>query len=337
VRILPEERKQEALGFIAGGLEDFSVSRSATRARGFGIPVPEDPSQVVYVWFDALANYLTAGDYGARGAASGWHRSARRVHLLGKGVLRFHAVYWPAILLSAGLPLPTELRVHGYLTVEGRKIGKSLGNGLDPLGLVTAYGSTALRYYLLRHIPSGKDADFSSARLVAAHDAEVSDDLGNLARRVQVLVHRHAGGRIPELGPVGDAEGRLEAIASGLGDRLAATVRRHELGEALGAVWELVRGTNRYLELTQPWRLVGAPGSERALGTSLAAAAGALRVLGPAVAPFLPDLGQRLAEAFGVSLVPGVLSQTSALCGLPVGQELAPPAVLATRLGPRRP
>jgi methionyl-tRNA synthetase len=334
LRILPESRKNEALSFIARGLEDFSVSRSAARAHGFGIPVPGDPGQVIYVWFDALANYLTAGDFGSHGPASGWHRSRLRVHVLGKGVLRFHAVYWPAILLSAGLPLPSELRVHGYLTVEGQKIGKSLGNVLEPRELLSAYGSTAVRYYLLRHIPSTADADFSRSRLIAAHDAEIAGELGNLARRVQTLLHRHADGRVPELGPVGDAEAELESVAAPLGGRLGAAVREHELGDALAAIWDLVRATNRYLELTQPWRL--AASDARTRGTALAAAAGALRVLAVSVAPFLPEFGLRLADAFGVRVEPGALRRTSALGGLPVGQAVLPPTVLAPRLAPKR-
>lgn len=154
--IVPETRKNEVLSFIRGGLQDFSISRSQARARGWGIGVPGDPDQVLYVWFDALGNYITALDYAGEGEAYRryWHDNPRRVHVIGKGITRFHAIYWPAILLSAGVPLPATIFVHGYLTVDGQKISKSLGNAIDPVTLVERYGIDATRYYLLREVRS---------------------------------------------------------------------------------------------------------------------------------------------------------------------------------------
>ena len=336
IRILPEERKNEALAFVRSGLEDFSVSRSAERARGFGIRVPGDPTQVVYVWFDALANYLAAFDYGALGNACGWQRVKRRAHVLGKGVLRFHAVYWPAILLSAGLEPPDELRVHGYLTVDGRKIGKSLGNALDPRELVRDVSATALRHYLLKHVPPFKDADFSRARLVAAHDAELADELGNLVRRVFVLAHRHAGGRVPVAAALGDDERELDELVRALPARLSSSFEAHELSAAYAAVWELVRAANRYVDRVAPWQLArridtdaGAAARFRtALNTTLAT----LGAVAVASSPFVPVLSEALGHALGFEILPGALDRFSDFRGKLAGVPLAAPPLLVPRL-----
>ena len=179
------------LAFIRGGLEDFSVSRSQERAHGWGIPVPDDPSQVIYVWFDALGNYISALGYGTDGELYGqwWERSDERLHLIGKGIIRFHAVYWPAILLSAGEGLPTAIFVHDYLTVDGQKLSKSLGATHDPADLATRYGSAALRWWFLRDVPRRGDTDFREERL-AARAKELADGLGNLINRTITLVDR---------------------------------------------------------------------------------------------------------------------------------------------------
>lgn len=232
LRIEPAARRNEVLGFIAGGLEDFSVSRSTARARGWGIPVPGDPDQVIYVWWDALGNYITSLGYGTGSPdyQRWWAGADRRVHLVGKGVLRFHAVYWPAILLSAGEPLPTEIGVHDYLTIGGSKISKSglvapgaeVGGGgtsagggsagqaagvasagaapgetADPVALVERYGTDPVRWWLLREVPRLGDADFTAARLVARANEDLANDLGNLVSRVVTLVHRYRDGRVP--------------------------------------------------------------------------------------------------------------------------------------------
>jgi methionyl-tRNA synthetase len=221
LRIEPAARRNEVLGFIAGGLEDFSASRSTERARGWGIPVPGDPGQVIYVWWDALGNYVTALGYGTPGAGyrRWWTEADRRVHLAGKGVLRFHAVYWPAILLSAGEPLPTDILVHDYLTIGGSKISKSgvvaaagvaaagvaaAGDSGDPLVLVDRYGTDAVRWWLLREVPRVGDADFTEARLVARANADLANDLGNLVSRVVTLVHRYRQGKVPQAGGPGE-------------------------------------------------------------------------------------------------------------------------------------
>ncbi|MEV6524435.1 methionine--tRNA ligase [Longispora sp. NPDC051575] len=193
LRIEPAARRNEVLAFLDSGLRDLSVSRSTDRARGWGIPVPGDPGQVVYVWWDALGNYVSSLDYGTGGPAyqRWWAGADRRVHLVGKGVLRFHAVYWPALLLSAGLPLPTEILVHDYLTVDGQKISKSTGTGVGPVALAHRYGTDALRWWLLREVPRVGDADFTEARLLARANADLAGGVGNLVHRVTTLARRH--------------------------------------------------------------------------------------------------------------------------------------------------
>ena len=182
------------LALIGSGLEDFSVSRSTERARGWGIPVPGDPDQVIYVWWDALGNYLTALDYAKNGEnlEPWWTNASRRIHLLGKGVLRFHAVYWPAMLLSAGEAVPTNIVVHGYLTENGRKISKSTGATVDPYDLVARYGTDAVRWWLLREVPKGADADFTVGRLVGRANDELANGFGNLVNRVVSMIHRYS-------------------------------------------------------------------------------------------------------------------------------------------------
>ena len=211
LRIEPPARRREVLAFIGAGLEDFSISRSAARARGWGIPVPGDPQQVIYVWWDALGNYITAPGYGTGSAdyPRWWAGARERIHLAGKGVLRFHAVYWPAILLSAGEPLPTQIVVHDYLTAGGRKISKSAAGGsagpagpggpggpaaaassaalADPVALAARYGTDAVRWWLLREVPRTGDADFTTDRLVACANRDLANGVGNLVSRVTTL------------------------------------------------------------------------------------------------------------------------------------------------------
>ncbi len=301
LRIEPASRRNEVLGFIAGGLEDFSVSRSVTRSRGWGIGVPGDPDQVIYVWFDALANYLTALGYGTDAPAyhQWWASGDRRVHVIGKGILRFHAVYWPALLLSAGVPLPTEILVHDYLTVEGRKLSKSNGNVIDPVALAERFGTDAVRWWLLREVPRVGDADFTVERLAARSDEDLANGLGNLVNRVVSMVHRYRDGQLPDERPApAEAERLLAACrrAPGLVDEAlgAGDFRR-----ATAAVWAIVEEGNRYVEAARPWELARA---ERTAGepperldAALGVLVGACRRLAEELAPFLPEAAARIA------------------------------------------
>jgi methionyl-tRNA synthetase len=197
--IVPETFQNEVLAFLAAGLEDISVSRSDARARGWGIPVPDDPTQRIYVWWDALGNYITALDYGTHGEPfDRWWRGAdERIHVIGKGILRFHAVYWPAILLSAGELLPTKILVHPYLTAGGEKLSKSRGTKVDPTDVVAEVGTDALRWWFARDVPRAADADFSLERVIARADEDLAHGIGNLVHRVTTMIHRLKDGVAP--------------------------------------------------------------------------------------------------------------------------------------------
>jgi methionyl-tRNA synthetase len=323
VRIEPLSRRNEVLGLIDGGLRDFSVSRSRHRARGWGIPVPDDPDQVIYVWWDALGNYVTSLDYGTDAAAyrHWWERADRRIHLLGKGVLRFHAVYWPAMLLSAGLPLPTDLLVHDYLTIDGQKISKSTGGGPDPVALTERYGTDAVRWWLLREVPRVGDTDFTVARLVERADADLAGGFGNLVNRVVTMAHRYRGGRTPT-GPVdGDADlTRACRQAPALVDRAVAGA---DFRAACVAVWGIVEAGNRYVEQNRPWELARADrGGDQVAGRRLdAVLATLLRAC--------RDLGELLAP-----LLPGAAAAIRTQCGDGAAGGLPQPRPLFPRLRP---
>jgi methionyl-tRNA synthetase len=302
LRVEPEARRNEVLAFVAGGLEDFSVSRSRARARGWGIPVPGDPTQVVYVWWDALGNYLTALDYGTGGAAYDrwWRGGDRRVHLIGKGILRFHAVYWPAMLLSAGEPLPTHVMVHDYLTVEGHKLSKSNGNVVDPVALVERFGADAVRWWLLREVPRVGDADFTVARLVARANADLAGGFGNLVNRVVGMVHRFRGGEAPAVREAAPGAERLARTCELVPRRVDESLAEGDFRGAAAAVWSIVDEANRYVEAARPWRLAGDGAAER-LDAVLGVLLGACRVLAGELAPFLPDAAARIAAQCAAS------------------------------------
>jgi methionyl-tRNA synthetase len=303
LRIEPAGRRNEVLALIDGGLEDFSVSRPAERAGGWGIPVPGDASQVIYVWFDALCNYVTALGYGAGGDAyaTWWLPGAgsRRIQLLGKGVLRFHAVYWPAMLLSSGQPLPTDIYVHDYLTAGGQKISKSSGSGADPAALAARYGTDAVRWWLLREVPRVGDADFTVERLIARADDELANGLGNLVNRVIAMIHRYREGRAGEPWPVPDGGAELDAACRQAGDRARTALAEFDFRQATAAVWAIADEANRFINRVRPWELAraerdGDAGAGLRLDAVLGALFGACSALGRELAPFLPDAAARI-------------------------------------------
>jgi methionyl-tRNA synthetase len=302
LRILPESRRAEILSFVEGGLEDFSISRSRDRAHGWGIPVPGDPSQVIYVWFDALINYVSALDYAADGTAYRryWSDGSTQLHVIGKGILRFHAAYWPAILLSAGLPLPSTILVHGYLTLGGRKISKSLGGTVDPHDLSARFGPDALRYYLLSQIDPGADGDFTEEGLGLVHDKDLSDQLGNLASRVTSMIGRYFGGRVPA--PRDGRDGRLSRSVEGLLQEVDRCLTDLEVRDALHRIWSVVREANRYVVAKEPWRLARQTDarSRAELESTLYDLAEVTRIVGAFSAPFIPGKAAQLATAFSL-------------------------------------
>jgi methionyl-tRNA synthetase len=343
LRIVPESRANEVRAFVAGGLQDFSISRSRTRARGWGIEVPGDPEQVMYVWFDALANYITALGYGATAPGEDalyrryWAGGGQRVHAIGKGILRFHAVYWPAMLIAAGEPLPDTLFVHGYLTGDGQKFSKSLGNGVDPVALVERYGVDPVRYWLLRDVPPTEDADYTAARLERRYTADLANDLGNLLQRTVSLLHRYRDGRLPALG---GGDPAVAAVAAAVVRRLRDALDAYDPRDALEAIWDLVKRANRYVEETAPWTLAGrerdgaAGQSGAALDLVLATLAESLRLTGEALRPLLPRSGEAVLTQLGLSPAP---DWPAALDWgrLPAGTTTPRPLPLFPRLGDR--
>jgi len=326
LRVEPASRRNEVLSFIASGLEDFSVSRSTQRAHGWGVPVPGDPGQVMYVWWDALGNYISALGYGGQAGEyeRWWRHSDRRVHLVGKGVLRFHAVYWPAMLLSAGEPLPTDVVVHDYLTTDGRKISKSGGGTPDPVALARQFGTDSVRWWLLREVPRVGDADFTVARLIARANADLAGGLGNLVSRTVTMVHRYRGGVIPggavppgggvdpggRVDPVGVVPGGGQGQAGDPGARrllaacerapglVDAALEEFDFRAAADAVWGIVDQANRYVEEVRPWHLARAQPDDPAaarLDAALAVLVHACRCLARELAPFVPATAARVA------------------------------------------
>lgn len=302
LRIEPEHRRNEILAFIRGGLTDFSVSRAQERARGWGIPVPDDPEQVIYVWFDALANYITALGSGSDGDdyRRWWSGSDERLHVIGKGITRFHAVYWPAILLSAGQSLPSTIFVHDYLTVEGEKLSKSLGTAIDPLQVIERYGADALRWWFLRDVPRNGDADFRE-ELVAARANELADGLGNLINRTIALVSRNRPGRGQEPDWPRESE-TLRARCSELPAAIDKAFAAFDLRAAATALWEVVVEANRFVSATQPWELAkatrgGDPRASTSLHAVLKVLFDACHVITNELRPFLPLAAERIREA----------------------------------------
>lgn len=288
----PAPFRDEVLSFLRRGLRDISVSRSVERARGWGIGVPDDPTQVIYVWFDALTNYISAlrfADPASSDYARWWTGADRRVHFIGKGILRFHAVYWPAFLLSAGQPVPTHIHVHPYLTIDGAKLSKSSGARLDPLDVVGAYGTDALRWWLCRDVSPIADTDYTGERLVSRANDDLANGVGNAVNRIVTLIHRSRNGVTPCVGaaPLPAAE-RLQETVLGL-------LARFDRRGATQAITDAVGALNRDLEITQPWSLAQhsehAATLDRLLDTYLQTAT----IIAASLAPIVPDLSRELA------------------------------------------
>src|SRR4051794_1186435 len=246
--VLPGFRYNEARSFIAGGLQDFSISRSSTR---WGIPLPWDESQVAYVWADALINYLSALTYARPGEDLIPEFWPAAHHLMAKDILRFHCVYWPALLLAAGYDVPKQLFIHGYLLLDNTKISKSLGNALDPFPLIEAYGADPVRYWAARAVSFGQDGSASFADIHERYERELANDLGNLLSRTTAMIARYRGGRLAGPGVSSEIAEAIAAVHAGV----PADFDAWNVTAAIDRIWELVRRLNRYVEETRPWEL----------------------------------------------------------------------------------
>ncbi|MDP4030875.1 MAG: methionine--tRNA ligase, partial [Candidatus Beckwithbacteria bacterium] len=277
LQVLPQVRKNETLGFIRQGLQDFSVSRPAERLGNWGIPVPDDPSQVMYVWFDALTIYMTAIGWGYDDKL--WQKWwPADIHVIGKGIYRFHTVYWPAMLLSAGLPLPKNILVHGYVNSGGQKMAKSLGNVVDPKTLLKKYGTDPIRYYLLKEVPTQADGDFTETRFKEIFNADLANGLGNLVSRVAKLAETDGLSGIKEYS---------KKIT------IADYIDRYEFNLALTKLWEEVRNLDLEISRFAPWEKSAADRKGRLVeyAKKILALAWQLQI-------FLPETAEKIAKVF---------------------------------------
>ncbi len=298
--IVPASRRAELVSLIKQGLRDFSVSRLVRPdTESWGIPVPGDPQHVIYVWFDALTNYLTSVGFpdDTDKFTRYWPADA---HVIGKDITRFHCLYWPAMLLSADLPLPKQIAVHGFITADGQRISKTLGNIIDPVELVNKVGADPVRFGLTRGLSFASDGDFSRAALVRFYNDELGNDLGNLLNRVVSMVKRYRGGAIPQAGSIGEREEELQRIAAETRERAAVALESWEIGGALNIIWNFVRRTNQYIEHSEPWKLARQPDRSEQLNTVLYTAAEATRLLAIFLASYIPTSSNRILEQLGL-------------------------------------
>jgi methionyl-tRNA synthetase len=296
--VMPPHHFNEARSFILSGLQDISLSRARLK---WGVTVPWDPSHVFYVWFDALLNYYTALSYAPPPANPGESDLVERFwpatfHLIGKDILKFHTVFWPAMLMAAELPMPHHVFVHGFLLgADGRKMSKSLGNVLDPFEVMELYGTDALRFYLLRDVAFGSDGSVGIDAVRARYEAELANEYGNLASRTIAMLSRYRDGWIPDAA----TDPALAADFDGLDEEVASLIARFEVTQALERVWQRVRRLNRYVEEQAPWKLARDPETAGALDRTLASLAEGLRVVSVLLHAYMPATSEKLLGALG--------------------------------------
>ena len=290
--VVPDFRRNEALAFIRQGLRDVSLSRSEL---SWGVPLSWDPDQVMYVWFDALLNYYTALGYARDGEDLTERYWPASWHIIAKDILKFHAIYWPAFLMAAGLEPPRRMFIHGYLLMGEKKMSKSLGNVLDPFEVIDRYGADALRFYCFREVSFGQDGSISTAGFEGRYETELANDFGNLASRTLAMVSRYRDGAVPQAEP----DPALTADFEGIVERVSGLLDEAQISQALEEVWTLVRRLNRYVEEAQPWVLAKDEGDAARLDQVLYCLVEGLAVLARLLHPFLPNATATLLEALG--------------------------------------
>ena len=294
--IAPQSRRNEVISFVSGGLKDLSISRTSFK---WGVPVPNDPEHIMYVWLDALTNYLTATGFPGpnnEGCTDFWPAD---LHMVGKDILRFHAVYWPAFLMGAGIELPKRIFAHGWWTNEGQKISKSLGNIIDPYEISEKYGLDQVRFFLLREVPFGNDGDFSHNSMINRINSELANDLGNLLQRSLSMVQRYFEGMIP----ASETNLDVDTVILNQSEKLLDEVRRHidaqAFHQALETIWVTVRAANAYVDHQAPWKL--SKENPKRAGTVLCVLLNVLRQLALVLQPFMPDASARMLDQLKIS------------------------------------
>jgi methionyl-tRNA synthetase len=294
--ILPLSRRNEVVSFVKGGLHDLSISRTSFK---WGVQVPGAPGHVMYVWLDALTNYLTAINYPDENDPMFRKFWPADLHMVGKDILRFHAVYWPAFLMGAGLEPPRRIFAHGWWTNEGQKMSKSLGNALEPNDMVARYGLDQVRYFLLREVPFGNDGDFSHRAMINRINGELANDLGNLAQRVLTMANRNCGAKLPEPDANNADDKALLDQARALHGEVAASMNVQAFNVALDTVWVLVRAANAYVDKQAPWNL--RKDNPARMGAVLYTVAETLRHIAIVLSPFMPQAMDRMLDQLGVA------------------------------------
>ncbi|HZT21669.1 MAG TPA: methionine--tRNA ligase [Verrucomicrobiae bacterium] len=335
--IQPDYRRNEVLGFLKNNpLEDLCISRPASRLN-WGIPIPFDPQFVTYVWFDALVNYISVpashGDPTILSAIrhlpsdvspAGLNLWPADIHVIGKDILKFHAVYWPIMLRAMGLPLPEQILVHGWWQKDGAKISKSTGNIVDPVAVIEEWGLDAFRYYVLRELDIGPDGNWTDAGFRARYSAELANGLGNLVNRTLSMLRRYRGGAVPP------RTAELEPFAVQTVHETRALLQQNRLQAALQSLWSLVNRANKYVEETAPFKLAKDPARSRRLDEVLYNLAETCRVLAVLLWPFLPDTAAKIYAQLGLTGAPDQFAD-AAWGGLPAGHQTAEPAPLFPR------
>ena len=295
--ILPPYRRNEVVRFVEGGLKDLSISRTTF---SWGIPLPDNPRHVIYVWFDALTNYLTASGYPEDKTRFDniWPAD---VHLVGKDILRFHAVYWPAFLMAAGLPLPKTVFAHGWWTVEGEKMSKSLGNVVDPFQVVDEFGGDVFRFFLMREISFGRDGDFSKQAIIGRINSELANGLGNLVSRTLGMMEKYFDGNVPEPSSLNEIDTAIKTKALSTVSDVEKSMNEIAFHNVLGSVWEFIGEVNKYVDETAPWSL-NKEGNTQRLATVLWVLAESIRIISILINPFIPETSEKIIDKLGMDV-----------------------------------
>ena len=324
--IAPTSRRNEVISFVKGGMHDLSISRTSFK---WGVDVPGDKDHIMYVWLDALTNYITAVDYPDKSSQMYTQFWPADLHMVGKDILRFHAVYWPAFLMGAGLQPPKRVFAHGWWTNEGQKISKSLGNVIDPREIVKTYGLDQVRYFLLREVPFGNDGDFSHHSMINRINSELSNDLGNLAQRVLSMVGRYCNSHLPAPNDFTQVDTEILSKASKTMGILRTHIDNQAFSEALTSIWTIVRAANVYVDQQAPWKLHKEDPARR--DTVLYVLAETIRHLGLYIQPFMPHSGSRLLDLLSISQELRNFSQIGSKYALTAGAKLPDPNPLFPR------
>src|SRR5262249_28138972 len=293
--VLPETRLNEVASFVRGGLQDLSISRTTF---DWGVPVPDDPKHIMYVWVDALTNYITAVDFPDTESEKFRRYWPADLHVIGKDILRFHAVYWPAFLMSAGVAVPQRIFSHGFVFNRGEKMSKSVGNVIDAFALADAYGVDQLRYFFLREVPFGQDGTYSHEAIVARINADLANDLGNLAQRSLSMIAKASGGKLPEPGAFSESDKTILEAADGMIGTAREHMKTQQLHQVLNCVWTIVADANRYFASEAPWAL--AKTDPKRQGTVLYVTAEVLRQVAILAQPFVPASASKLLDLLAI-------------------------------------